>query len=296
MRRALLAAACLLGACASGQPGDQAATQAPDLTSQHAASEEHSEPAEEPSELAEGPGETAEPTLSLLIGVDAGSGDWRQGGVRSDVLMVMMPGADPAVISLPRDSWVSIPGHGKAKINAAYAWGGPELAKDTVSSLLGQPIEHAYAVNMEGFVSIIDALGPVQIDTVDGTRTLDGAEALSFVRERKSLPRGDLDRIVRQQALLSALAETTDPRAALTLGGDLLSAIAVDGQEARPEDLLSLFSAMRGARFGTAPVAGLGWEGEQSVVYLDGPGVAALGEALGEGSVPDGLLDEQPVR
>lgn len=294
MRRALLAAACVLGACASGQPADQAATQAPDLPSQHA-SEETSAPAEEPSEPAEEPAETAEPTLSLLIGVDAGSGDWRRGGVRSDVLMVMMPGADPAVISLPRDSWVSIPGHGKAKINAAYAWGGPELAKETVSSLLGQPIEHAYAVNMEGFVSIIDALGPVQIDTVDGTRTLDGAEALSFVRERKSLPRGDLDRIVRQQALLSALAETTDPRAALTLGGDLLSAIAVDGQEARPEDLLSLFSAMRGARFGTAPVAGLGWEGEQSVVYLD-PGVAALGEALGEGSVPDGLLDEQPVR
>lgn len=295
MRRALLAAACVLGACASGQPADQAATQVPDLPSQRA-SEETSAPAEEPSEPAEGPGETAEPTLSLLIGVDAGSGDWRRGGVRSDVLMVMMPGADPAVISLPRDSWVSIPGHGKAKINAAYAWGGSELAKETVSSLLGQPIEHAYAVNMEGFVSIIDALGPVQIDTVDGARTLDGAEALSFVRERKSLPRGDLDRIVRQQALLSALAETTDPRAALTLGGDLLSAIAVDGQEARPEDLLSLFSTMRGARFGTAPVAGLGWEGDQSVVYLDDPGVAALGKALGEGSVPDGLLDEQPVR
>ncbi|MDO5724063.1 MAG: LCP family protein [Flaviflexus sp.] len=301
MRRTLLACACalVLGACAAGQPapsgGEINSTEQADPTTSGT-----SEPTAQasavgtPEPAAQGDSERHAEKLSLLVGVDAGPGDWRLGGVRSDVLMVIAPGSDPVIVSLPRDSWVNIPGHGEAKINAAYAWGGPELAKATVSELLGQPIEHVYAVDMTGFVSVIDAVGPVEIDTVDGTRILDGDEALSFVRERASLPRGDLDRIVRQQAVLGALAEQIDPAAAASLAPDLLQVIVVDGGQADVGEMITLVGAMREARFGTAPVAGLGWEGKQSVVYLDSVGLAALAEALGEGRVP--VFEDRPVR
>lgn len=281
MRRAwLIVLACALAACGSGQ----SATQSPSEPDNAVSAASQSPASTDPESEASGEGSVDDAVesvgLSLLIGVDAGEGDWRTGGVRSDVLMVMVPGQSPAVISLPRDSWVHIPGHGEAKINAAYAWGGPDLTKETVSDLLGQPIDHAYAVDMAGFIKVIDSIGPIELDTASGHLTLTGEEALSFVRERKSLPRGDLDRILRQQAVLSAIAADMGPSEALSLAGEVLPAISADGAEAQPEDLLAVFTAMRGATFATVPVAGLGWEGEQSVVYLDADGMADLVDAL----------------
>lgn len=123
------------------------------------------------------------------------------------------------LLSIPRDSYVDIPGHGYDKINHAYAYGGLELLEDTVSNLLGLPIDHYAMVDFEGFEDIIDALGGVEIDvdkrmyyqTYDalidieaGLQRLDGRQALQYVRYRSDAL-GDITRVSRQQNLLKAV-------------------------------------------------------------------------------------------
>ncbi|GAB2751648.1 hypothetical protein GCM10027174_28160 [Salinifilum aidingensis] len=157
-------------------------------------------------------------------------------------------GSGAVAFSFPRDSYVRIPGHGKHKINSAYVRGktaeeqdlrtaepgsspqevntrtahaGRQLLVDTVQGLTGVSVDHYAEVNLLGFARITEALGGVPVclneavhDPMSGARfeagrqRLDGAEALAFVRQRHDLPRGDLDRVVRQQAFLAGLART----------------------------------------------------------------------------------------
>ncbi|MCS6950342.1 MAG: LCP family protein [Armatimonadota bacterium] len=125
-------------------------------------------------------------------------------------------------LSIPRDTRADIPGHHTFKVNAAYAWGGLETARQTVENLLGTRIDRVVLVRLEGLKRIVDLLGGVEIDIekdmhyVDrkqrlyihlkkGYRLLDGEKALHYVRFRHD-PQGDLGRIGRQHKFLKALA------------------------------------------------------------------------------------------
>jgi LCP family protein required for cell wall assembly len=137
----------------------------------------------------------------------------------SDTLMLLHVSADRSqvtVVSIPRDSWVSIPGHGMSKINAAYGLGGPKLMVQTVEQATGLTINHYVEVNFLGFVKIIDSLGGVNLclpQPVDdsysglqlsaGEHHVDGITALAYARDRHSFATSDLARIQDQQKLLS---------------------------------------------------------------------------------------------
>jgi LCP family protein required for cell wall assembly len=138
----------------------------------------------------------------------------------SDTMMLMHVSADRSgvtVVSIPRDSWVNIPGHGMNKINAAYGFGGPKLMVQTVEQATGLTVNDYVEADFLGFVNAIDALGGVNIclpqpvdDSYSGLRLsagrhhVDGITALAYVRDRHSFVTSDLARIQDQQRLLSS--------------------------------------------------------------------------------------------
>lgn len=178
---------------------------------------------------------------------------------RSDTLMLLkIDGTNKTVdgVSIPRDAVVEIPGHGFAKVNSAYGYGGPKLVTQTVERLLGVKVDAYVSVNFDEFAKLIDRFGGVKI-TVDedmqyadkagnlninikkGTQVLDGQAALDFVRFRHD-NLADLGRIKRQQEFLQALAgKLTNPKMAL---GALKT---LDKTNLKPVDLLALIPAVR---------------------------------------------------
>src|SRR3954452_14936354 len=89
------------------------------------------------------------------------------GSQRSDVIMVAtiaQDGRSASVVSIPRDSWVDIPGHGKNKINAAYAFGGPPLLIETVEQLTRVHIDHFAVIDFAGFAQMTDAVGGIDVN------------------------------------------------------------------------------------------------------------------------------------
>ena len=168
----------------------------------------------------------------LLVGTDSRSDLPTTGtaaraassGDRSDVLMIARlaeDGQSAAVVSIPRDSWVDIPGHGRNKINAAYAFGGPSLLIRTVENLTGLHVDHFAVIDFAGFQAVVDSVGGIDVGISaatsnegvrfhQGVNHLDGAQALAYVRQRYGLADGDLDRAQRQQNAM---------RAVLTQGG-----------------------------------------------------------------------------
>ncbi|MDC4233581.1 LCP family protein [Actinomyces sp. B33] len=234
--------------------------------------------------------------------------DWRAGAQRSDVMMLVQITGDRRgvnVMSIPRDSWVDIPGHGRAKINAAYSYGGPDLTIRTVEQLTGTTIDHFMVTDFTSFERLTDVLGGVSIASHDGVRTYTGSEALDFVRERHSLPRGDFDRVRRQQAWMRAIFQGVFSKSVLTDPGRLSEMVsivlkysAVD-QGLDASALLSLASEMTGVRsnsvrFFTAPFTGTGTsEDGQSIVSLDEEALASLMEAWESDSV-GAYLDRHP--
>ncbi|MFI6978176.1 LCP family protein [Embleya sp. NPDC050154] len=241
---------------------------------------------------AAGPRPAADPAAGralniLLVGMDAaaaGADPEALEGRRSDTMMLLhLPAgrASISAISLPRDSWVSIPGRGEAKLNAAFSWGGPALLVATVENLTGVRIDHYAAVDFGGFKGMVDALGGVTVDADKGEAKLDGNEALKFVRQRYGLERGDLDRVARQQQLLGAIAEKVTAEGVLAsplrtenLLQSLTRSLTVD-DDLNFKALLDLATDLKGISesdlaFRTAPVAGFGERaGGQSVVLLD---------------------------
>ncbi|MFR9754713.1 LCP family protein, partial [Streptomyces sp. TR06-5] len=127
----------------------------------------------------------------LLVGLDTRSpvpttGEaaqapaWRVGASRSDTMMLFhLSGdrSDATVVSLPRDTWTDIPGHGRAKLNAAYSWGGPALAVRTVQDLTGVRVDHLAVVDWNGFRSLTDAVGGVDVTVARDVPGLGGAPA-----------------------------------------------------------------------------------------------------------------------
>lgn len=174
-------------------------------------------------------------------------------GKRTDTIMVAhIPDNDtPAtLLSLPRDSNVEIPGHGVNKINAAFSLGGAPLLVKTVEGATGLRIEHYAEISFGGFAGIVDAVGGVEMDIAEemrdtktgavipaGKQTLDGVQALAFVRMRysSSTPRSDLDRVVNQRKFIGALAgEIASPGVLLNpftlfpVVGEMTDALTVD--------------------------------------------------------------------
>lgn len=181
-----------------------------------------------PSAVPTAEGEKYPPLNIALMGTDQRTTAERG---RSDVLMILHISGDRKsayLISLPRDYWVPIPGHGTAKINAAYSWGGPALAVKTVEQLLDVPIDHTALINFDGFVNVIDAIGGVEVynnhaSTIDGVHfpegqvaLNDGKTALLFVRNRFGLPNHDFDRTQRQRDVIKAVVEKLLSRGVLT--------------------------------------------------------------------------------
>jgi len=259
---------------------------------------------------------TGDQLTFLLVGSDSRDPEGEgPPGDRSDVIMLMrITGERQAVqfISIPRDSWVSIPGHGLNKINASYAFGGPSLLIQTVENVTGVRIDHFAAVDFSGFKEITDALGGVDVQVAQtttnggvtfnaGVNHLDGDEALAYVRQRYGLPGGDLDRVQRQQNYLRAMLGTVFQQNLLgDLGrtDDLLlaltSAISVD-ETLTNADILGLAYDMRGLNgtslsFLTVPISGLGREGAQSVVYIDPNRAAPMWDYL----IKDTLAEHLP--
>jgi LCP family protein required for cell wall assembly len=211
------------------------------------------------------------------------------GGTNTDTVMLLhLPakGGAPTVISFPRDSWVDIPGAGKGKLNSAFSVGarngggdagGMRLLIRVVQNMTGLTVDHFVRVSMVGFYDIADVLGPLQVclnqaahdpysgtDLPAGVSTLDAKQALSFVRQRHGLPRGDLDREVRQQYFLSA--ELHKVLSAGTLLNPikqqhLLRAVSSALETDKGLDLLGLAANVKGlsadkVHFTTIPVAG----------------------------------------
>ena len=171
-------------------------------------------------------------TTVLLVGSDSREGLTRaerkrlgtgsSEGQRTDTIMMLSipPGGEPALISIPRDSYVPIPDNGTNKINAAYAFGGPELLVQTVEQNTGVRIDAYTEIGFGGFADMIDAVGgirmcldkPIQdtdshLDLPKGCQLMDGTTALGYVRMRKADPLGDLGRVQRQREMLAAVAK-----------------------------------------------------------------------------------------
>ncbi|MBP2416350.1 LCP family protein [Microlunatus capsulatus] len=152
-------------------------------------------------------------------------------GQRTDTIMLLHvpPGGEPALVSIPRDSFVDIPGHGENKINAAFAFGGAPLLEQTVEQSTGLRVDGYLEIGFGGFVNVIDALGGIEmclpkaiedrdshLDLPKGCQELDGTTALGYVRMRKADPRGDLGRVERQREMLAAVAgEAASPATVL---------------------------------------------------------------------------------
>ena len=157
------------------------------------------------------------PVNFLIIGSDSriSAGDpskWEEDAQRSDVMMIMQISADRkhvAVMSVPRDLGVVIPGHeaeGETKLNHSYMYGGLPLTMQTLNQLTGIHIDHVMTVDFTSFVALTDIVGGVTLTSkAEGTRSYNGAQALKFVRTRKGLPLSDLDRVRRQQAWMRAV-------------------------------------------------------------------------------------------
>jgi LCP family protein required for cell wall assembly len=187
-------------------------------------------------QLSEGPYPLTGANTILVLGSDARSESTAEPGSegapsRADSIMLLrIGGGANASLSIPRDTVVEIPGHGRNKINAAYAFGGPALATETVKNYLGTDINHVVEVSFEDFPQLVDALGGVTykggcvISKINGGKKnggttlrlkkgeteIDGDQALALARTRKNEcapDETDIDRARRQQQLVAAMKD-----------------------------------------------------------------------------------------
>jgi LCP family protein required for cell wall assembly len=254
------------------------------------------------------------PMNLLVVGTDSREPD---GEGRTDTIMLahVTKERDHVYLSsIARDTWVPIPGHGEAKINAAYPFGGAPLLVETVQQYTGVTIDHFVMIDFAGFESVVDSLGGVDM-TVEqtfksihapyrtftkGAQHFTGAEALDYVRQRKQFADGDFTRQKHQQQLISAVIDRATSTGILTDPGALngflqstTSAITVD----RDFDLTKTAFALRDLRssamtYLTSPNKGTGTVGKESVVLPDPVGAAQLYSAYTSDTVADYLSSE----
>jgi LCP family protein required for cell wall assembly len=219
----------------------------------------------------------------LVVGSDSREGTDLEAveGSRTDTMMLLhVPRTGPTVLlSIPRDSYVEIPGNGRNKINAAYTIGGPALLAQTVEQATGVQVDDYVETGLAGFGEVVDAIGgitvcpatPIQddmtgLDLQPGCQPADGALALNYARTRYADPRGDLGRVERQREVLAAIASTAlspatvlNPFNAFPLADKGGAALTVD-EETGPLALTRFLLGMRATAGGegislTVPVA-----------------------------------------
>ncbi len=244
-----------------------------------------------------------------------------QGADASDSLMLLHMGTGkPVLISIPRDSYVPIPGHGSNKINAALSLGGPSLLVQTVESVTGLKINHYMGIGFAGLADVVSSVGGVQMcvktaipadPTGDsgfkglaaGCHTLSGTQAIAFVRDRHSFATSDLQRIQDQRAFLSALLSKAtspgvylNPFTALPFASTAASSMAVD-KGTSLWGLLQVAEALRGPQTGTVPIANANYPTSAGdAVLWDQSQALELFNALKAGkAVPAGLLSGTKV-
>lgn len=262
----------------------------------------------------------------LLMGMDVGGGSGEDedlprvpGGGRSDTMMlahIPESGDSVQVISIPRDLWVEIPGDwGWHKVNAGLALGGDQghwLAVSTVEQLLDVRIDHVAAIDMLGFVDLVDDLDGVRVNSTyqesfstsdgytfePGQQHMDADQALSFVRHRSSFPDGDLQRIRNQQELIRAvISQTATPSnlANPVRTNEVVSTFAShlmtdpDLTASRAGALAwEARDAVRDVQFATLPNGGSGWSSDGQWIWQQD---TAAQEEISQ-AMRDGTLDE----
>ncbi|MDU0348881.1 LCP family protein [Actinomyces sp. MRS3W] len=279
-----------------------------------------------------------DPVTFLVLGSDSridtdDPSQWEVGAQRTDTIMLVQVSGDRQnvnVMSIPRDSWVTIPANdvvdhdSSAKLNAAYSWGGPTLLIETIESSIGIHIDHFAVANFESFTALTDELGGVEITLTQpldltgaqaaassqsvlepGTHTLTGEQALIYARERYTLPNGDFDRIKRQQNWMRAIlakaisADTfTSPTKLSGLISTIQDAVATDEGFTTAEMTrlgLSLSAVRSGdVAFFQAPVTGTSTsEDGQSIVLLDVPALAEVTAAFQTDSLTDYVAEHE---
>ena len=276
-------------------------------------------------------GSAADAMNILVLGTDTRSDapttgteapGWKPGQARSDtMLLVHLDGNRRAasVVSIPRDSWVDIPGHGKGKVNWAYSFGGPNLTVETVEKMTDVRIDHLAVVDWDGFKTLTDAVGGVDIlipktvyDAARGVRWeagrhhLDGEQALLYVRQRHGLQDGDLDRVARQQAFLRTLLEQALAQELRKNPGQVLDLLTLFSKHASLDDdwstlqLAKLAASLRNLRtadinYLTLPTDGTGMVGDQSVVRPDPSHDRDLWRAVREDRMGEWVDDNQDL-
>jgi LCP family protein required for cell wall assembly len=217
------------------------------------------------------------------------------GGSRADtIILAQVTEGRRQLLSIPRDLKVDIPGHGTNKINAAYAFGGPNLLVETVAQATGIRANHYLEVEFGGFAGIVDALGGIELefpypardlksglDVSAGVHNVDGATALAYVRSRSYEENrdgswvgsggGDIARAERQREVLLRMMEKASSPATLLRSPVIISAV---GSHLSADSDVNLFILARtawGMRFAgetdaaTLPVTG---SSEGGVAYL----------------------------
>ena len=266
-----------------------------------------------------------EPAVNILVlGTDSRTSasdpsQWKEGAQRTDAIMIVQVSGDRktvSVMSIPRDSWVEIPGHGQGKINAAYSYGGPSLTIHTVENLTGIHIDHFAVANFESFVALTDEIGGVRVNLKTpqtlagkelgaGAQVLNGQQALAYTRERSSLPNGDFDRVKRQQTWMRSIVSRVLTNGTLSSPTALYSFLKTASRTVAVDESFTLNQMQSLAletrhlhsndiAFMTVPTAGTGTSADgQSIVTLDADADTPLFKAFAEDRVR-AYLTEHP--
>jgi len=272
---------------------------------------------------------TSAGTNWLITGSDSRAGLTRQeenqlalghdiSGSRSDTIMLLhVPsnGTPPTLVSLPRDSYVPIPGHGYNKLNAAYDFGGPRLLVQTVQNVTGLPIDHYMGIGFGGLVNVVNDVGGVQmclkapmkdpkagLNLKAGCQTLNGDQALGFVRTR-AFAEGDLQREQDQRILIKGILSKmtsagtlANPFAIVPAANGAASAITVD-QGTGLSSLVSVAFALRNPVTTTVPFGHFASTSAGSVVVWDHTAATQLFSDLGQDQpLPKNLITGSSVQ
>lgn len=239
------------------------------------------------------------------------------GANASDSLMLLHTGGGkPVLISIPRDSYVPIPGHGFNKINAALAFGGPPLLVQTVESVTGLRINHYMGIGFGGLVNVVNKVGGVRmclktavhdsfsgVNLSKGCHNLNGAQSLAFVRDRHSFATSDLQRIQNQRAFLSALLNKAtspgvylNPFTAYPFASSAAGSVSVDKGTSLYQ-LVQVAFALRGPVTGTVPIADAAFptNAGEAVKWNRTQALQLFGALKNDKPVPSGLLNGTKV-
>ncbi len=240
----------------------------------------------------------------LLLGSDSRD-PGNEGNGRSDTILMVHLNAKrnkAYIISFPRDMYVNIPGYGKNKINAAFAFGGPPLTVRTLENLTSVRMDHVALIDFEGFIKLTEDLHGVTVTNKtafsshgfhypEGKITIAGEEALWFVRERKLLPGGDLDRAENQRNVIKAVAQKglsvqviSDPGTFINFISNVAKYLTVDNDLSDDEikrTAHSLRLTGKDIELLQAPISGFASTGDgQSIDVVDTAKMAELSSAM----------------